>query len=205
MIGRLSGVLVEKNPPELVVDTGGVGYELEAPMSTFYNLPPVGQDVVLQVHMVVRDDAHLLFGFLTKAERAHFRTLIKVSGVGAKVALGILSGMSVTDFSVCVQRRDVTALTRIPGIGKKTAERLVLELQDKLPDTLTPQDAMPAGAGGDTAGAAVAMDARSQAIDALVALQYKPTDATKLVDSTGLQDASVEDIIRAALKSIHST
>ncbi len=203
MIGRLSGVLLEKNPPELLIDTGGVGYELEAPMSTFYNLPAVGQEVVLQVHMVVRDDAHLLFGFLTKAERAHFRTLIKVSGVGAKVALGILSGMSVSDFSVCVQRRDVTALTRIPGIGKKTAERLVLELQDKLPDTLAPSQAST-----DTlvdVGDSLPTDARSQAIDALIALQYKPVDATRLVDSTGLQDASVEEIIRAALKSIHKT
>lgn len=202
MIGRISGLLLEKNPPELLVDTGGVAYELEAPMSTFYNLPAVGQQVSLHVHMVVREDAQLLFGFLTKAERAHFRTLIKVSGVGAKVALGILSGMSVSDFSVCVQRRDVTALTRIPGIGKKTAERLVLELQDKLPETLPP---VAAADSATVTSEPLPLDARSQAIDALVALGYKPTDATKLVDGTGLHDASVEDIIRAALKSIHNT
>ncbi|HIJ48241.1 MAG TPA: Holliday junction branch migration protein RuvA, partial [Gammaproteobacteria bacterium] len=132
MIGRLSGVLVERKPPELLVDVGGVGYELEASMSTFYQLPTVGESVVLFTHMVVREDAQLLYGFATESERRMFRALIRVRGVGAKLALAILSGMSAEDFVRSVQDENITALVRLPGVGKKTAERLVLEMKDRL-------------------------------------------------------------------------
>ena len=202
MIGRIRGTLLEKNPPSVLVDVGGIGYELDVPMSTFYDLPAAGGPVSLHVHLIVREDAHLLFGFGSTRERALFRALLKVSGVGARVALAILSGMNVDDFGHCILGEDATALTRIPGIGRKTADRLVLEMKDKLPDDL----ALP---GGDqpeksTARSAVASSARHQALDALIALGYKPAEATKLIEQNSVSDdAPVEDIIRAALKSIN--
>ncbi|MDZ7749861.1 MAG: Holliday junction branch migration protein RuvA [Halofilum sp. (in: g-proteobacteria)] len=161
MIGRLTGTLARKQPPSLLVDVGGVGYELEAPMSTFYDLPEVGAEVTLLTHMVVRDDAHLLFGFARESERYLFRTLLKVSGVGAKMALAVLSGMSADDFARCIESDDVTALTRLPGIGRKTAQRLVVEMRDRLDDAEL-RAALP-GAGGGAAAEAPAGDAVADA------------------------------------------
>src|SRR3954465_13485110 len=149
MIGRLSGILLEKNPPQLLIDCNGVGYEIDVPMSTFYNLPAMGDKVVLLTHMAVREDAHLLFGFGTAEERTVFKQLIKISGVGARTALSILSGMSVSDLAQAITLQEAGRLTRIPGIGKKTAERLLLELKGKL------------GADLGAAGGTVASDAGS--------------------------------------------
>ncbi|MEM7207011.1 MAG: Holliday junction branch migration protein RuvA [Pseudomonadota bacterium] len=195
MIGRLSGTLIEKKPPFLLIDVNGVGYEVEAPMSTFYVLPALGEHCVVMTHLVVRDDAHLLFAFASESERALFRSLIKVSGVGAKVALTILSGISADEFALAVSSNDVATLTRLPGVGKKTAERLVVEMRDKLGDTLL----------GTVPGAGTsvepAKDAVSQACEALIALGYKPADAAKMVKSVAQADASVEQLIRLALQS----
>ena len=201
MIGRITGTLVEKTPPALLVDAHGVGYELEAPMSTFYKLPATGQTVALHVHMVVREDAQLLYGFGSKLERSLFRELLKVSGVGAKVALSILSGMSADDFAATVAAGDANALVRVPGIGKKTAERLVVEMRDRV-EALVPAS-LPGMEGG---GAAPGDDSPSgQAMEALASLGYKPAEAKKLVDGATKEAgekgfASVEETIRAALK-----
>ncbi|MCL4160397.1 UNVERIFIED_CONTAM: hypothetical protein GTU68_057184 [Idotea baltica] len=193
MIGRLSGTLLEKNPPAILVNVQGVGYEVDVPMSTFYGLPELGQSVELHTHFVVREDAQLLFGFGTKRERALFRALLKVNGVGAKVALSILSGLTAEEFFQCVASKDAVALTRVPGIGKKTAERLLVEMQDKV-------DAL---AGGSVqAGLPVENEstAREQAADALMALGYKPAEIKRLLDKTAVDGQSVEDMIRAALR-----
>ncbi len=195
MIGRLTGSLLEKNPPTLVLDVQGVGYEVDAPMSTFYALPALGENVSLLTHMVVREDAQLLYGFATRTERVLFRALLKVNGVGAKVALSILSGMSADEFISCVATKDITALVRVPGIGKKTAERLLIELQDKF-DSL----------GGTSAptGSQLLVDessARTQAEEALAALGYKPAEATRLLDKSASDSQTVEQMIRAALRS----
>lgn len=200
MIGRISGTLLEKNPPQLLIDVGGVGYECDVPMSTFYDLPVIGEPLTLHIQQIVREDANLLYGFGSTRERAMFRSLLKVNGVGARVALAILSGMSVDDFSLCVTRDDVTALTRIPGIGKKTAERLVVEMRDKLPTDLElPSVDKPSSMGSTVLPASV----QDQATEALIALGYKPAEAAKLISGIAPDDhATVEDIIRAALKSI---
>lgn len=195
MIGRLTGVLLEKNPPTLVLDVHGVGYEVDAPMSTFYALPALGESVSLLTHMVVREDAQLLYGFATRTERVLFRALLKVNGVGAKVALSILSGMSADEFISCVATKDITALVRVPGIGKKTAERLLIELQDKF-DSL--------GGASAPAGSQPLLDetsARTQAEEALAALGYKPAEATRLLDKSASDGQTVEQMIRAALRS----
>ncbi|MEM7293667.1 MAG: Holliday junction branch migration protein RuvA [Pseudomonadota bacterium] len=197
MIGRLSGTLLIKKPPQLLIDVNGVGYEVEAPMSTFYTLPQLGEPCVLLTHLVVRDDAHLLFGFASERERELFRALIKVSGVGAKVALAILSGISADDFVLSVTAGDVAMLTSVPGIGKKTAERLVVEMRDKLDTlqtTLAPGAAAPLSADGTP-------DASAEALAALVALGYKSADAAKMVKAVAEPDASTEQIIRLALQS----
>lgn len=197
MIGRLSGTLLEKNPPAILVNVQGLGYEVDVPMSTFYGLPEVGQPVELHIHFVVREDAQLLYGFATILERSLFRALLKVNGVGAKVALSILSGMNAEEFFSCVAKKDAVALTRVPGIGKKTAERLLVELQDKV-------DAL---AGGSVqAGLPIdnSTSARAQATDALMALGYKPAEAKRLLDKTAADGQSVEDMIRAALRSMSS-
>ncbi len=194
MIGRLTGKLVEKNPPSLVLDVQGVGYEVDAPMSTHYALPALNESVALFTHLVVREDAQLLYGFATRTERVLFRALLKVNGVGAKVALSILSGMNSDEFLACVTNKDVAALTRVPGIGKKTAERLLVELQDKV-GTLD--------IGGLSTGSLPKTNdesARSQAEDALAALGYKPAEATKLLDKHANADDTVEQMIRAALR-----
>jgi Holliday junction DNA helicase RuvA len=190
VIGRLSGTLLSKLPPLLLLDVHGVGYELEAPMSTFFRLPAVGESVVLQTHLVVREDAQLLFGFATMAEKTLFRDLIKISGVGPKVALAVLSGISVEDYWATVRSGETGRLVKLPGIGKKTAERLVLEMRDK------------AGAGEVSlpgAGAAP-QGALSEARSALASLGYKPPEVQRLTDAVYKDGMSTEAIIQEALK-----
>lgn len=192
MIGRITGKIVLKLPPLLLVDVGGVGYELEAPMSTFYNLPATGESVMLHTHLTVREDAHLLFGFGSVAEKTLFRELIKVSGIGPKVALSVLSGVSVEDFWVTVKTGDAPRLTQLPGIGKKTAERLVLELRDKAgsaEDAVTRQ-ASPTGPGSPL------QEARS----ALTTLGYKPAEVQRFTQAVYNDGMSTEQIIQEALK-----
>jgi len=196
MIARIKGVLIEKRPPWLLVDVNGVGYEVEAPMSTFYNLPGINSEICLLTHLIIRDDAHLLFAFATDAERRLFRALIKVNGVGAKVALAILSGISAEDFSLCIQSGDISSLTRIPGIGKKTAERLIVEMRDKLlPGNLTGDASSHPLKAGVRAETAV-----DQAQAALISLGYKPSDALRMVKTVSEDGASTEDLIRRALR-----
>jgi len=189
VIGRIQGVLTEKNPPQVVVVTHGVGYEIDVPMSTFYPLPRTGEEVTLLTHLVVREDAHLLYGFLTAPERAAFRQLLKISGVGPKVALSVLSGLSVDDLASAVASEDAGRLTKIPGIGKKTAERLVLELRDKLPKSLAV--ARPEGAGA----------AGGDVVSALLALGYNEREAQAAVKQLAA-DLPLADAIRQALKQL---
>ncbi|GAB4344949.1 MAG: Holliday junction branch migration protein RuvA [Gammaproteobacteria bacterium] len=199
MIGRLRGRLAEKHPPRLLLDVNGVGYEVEAPMSTFYQLPELGAEVTLHTHLVVREDAQSLFGFYTERERLLFRNLIKVSGVGPRVAIAILSGISTDDFVVCVNHNDSAALTRIPGIGKKTAERLIVEMRDRLADWEQPAAAMVApGGGGDRTGPASAVQ---DAVSALIALGYKAQEASKMVRSVAEEGLSSDEVIRRALQA----
>jgi Holliday junction DNA helicase RuvA len=193
MIGQLKGILVVKEFPQLVVSCGGVGYEVDVPMSTFYPLPRTGEEVLLLTHLVVREDAHLLYGFLTAAERGTFRQLLKISGVGPKVALSVLSGLSVEDLAASVAAQDAARLTKIPGIGKKTAERLVLELRDKLPRVAT---LVKSEGGGSAAGADV--------INALLALGYNEREAQAAVKQLP-PDLQIADAIRQALKHLAKT
>jgi Holliday junction DNA helicase RuvA len=196
MIGRLKGLLVYKAPPALMVDVGGVGYELSAPMSTFYDLPEVGREVTLFTHYAVKEDGVALYGFLTEAERRLFREVQKVTGVGAKIALAVLSGASVDDFARLVQTGDITALCRIPGIGKKTAERMVVELRDRAADFASGAIAVVTGKGG-----AVPADPVSEASVALTQLGYKPVEVQRMLKQAEPGD-SAEQIIRKALKSV---
>jgi Holliday junction DNA helicase RuvA len=197
VIGFLKGRLAVKQPPMLLVDVNGVGYELEAPMSTFYGLPATGESVSLFTHLVVREDAHILYGFGSDGERRLFRGLLKVSGVGPKIALGILSGASVEDFLRTVEAEDVAMLTRIPGIGRKTAERVIIEMRDSVQKL-----GQPASGGAHTAAAlGAAPSAQSEAFSALVALGYKPPEATRLLKSADEPGLSTTEIIRRALKS----
>lgn len=189
MIGRLSGILLEKNPPQLLVDCNGVGYEVAVPMSTFYNLPGLGEKVVLLTHLAIREDAHVLFGFGTAEERDAFKQLIKISGVGARTALSILSGMSVPDLAQAVTLQEAGRLTKVPGIGKKTAERLLLELKGKL------------GADLGAVGGVVHHDATSDILNALLALGYSDKEATLALKQVPA-DASVSDGIKHALKAL---
>jgi len=201
MIGRLRGTLVSKQPPGLMVDVGGVGYELEAPLSTFYDLPAVGESVTVLTHHVVREDAHLLFAFARESERRLFRALLKVSGVGAKMALAVLSGMSADDFARFIETDDVTALTRLPGIGKKTAERLIVEMRDRLSDTDL-RDALPAvGGQAPAADGDGAADPVADATSALVALGWRHAEAAKMIRALDTTNLATEDIIRRALQS----
>jgi Holliday junction DNA helicase RuvA len=194
VIGRIRGELVEKNFPQVIVSCNGVGYEIDVPMSTFYPLPRTGEEVTLLTHLVVREDAHLLFGFLTAAERTAFRQLLKISGVGPKVALSVLSGMSVDDLSAAVAAEDAARLTKVPGIGKKTAERLVLELRDKLPK------AIPAA----RAGAADASAESADVLNALLGLGYNEREAQAAVKQLPV-DLPIADAIRQALKHLAKT
>ena len=200
MIGFLKGRLALKLPPSLMVDVNGVGYELEAPMSTFYGLPAAGEPVALFTHLVVREDAHVLFGFGTESERRLFRGLLKVSGVGPKIALGILSGASVEDFLRIVEAEDIAMLTRIPGIGRKTAERVIIEMRDNVQKFAGPPAAGP-GSPGAPGAAGAAPSAQSEAFSALLALGYKPPEVTRLLKSADEPGLSTTEIIRRALKS----
>ena len=188
MIGRLTGTLAEKSPPQLLIDVNGVGYELDVPMSTFYNLPGLGERVTLLTHFVVREDAQILFGFLTHDERQTFRQLIKITGVGPRMALSLLSGLSVAELAQAVARQETARLVKVPGIGKKTAERLLLELKGKLGDALA-------------APASVASDAQADILQALIALGYSDREAAAALKSLPA-DASVSDGIKLALKSL---
>lgn len=192
MIGFLRGRLAAKHPPQLLIDVGGVGYEVEAPMSTFYGLPAVGETLTLLTHLVVREDAHILFGFATEEERQLFRNLLRISGIGAKMALGILSGITVEGFVRCVRTEDTASLVKVPGIGKKTAERLIIEMRDRL-DAAAPGSPGRPGAGG-LAGA------QDEAFGALVALGYKPAEATRMLKSVECDGLATEEIIRRALQ-----
>lgn len=196
MIGFLRGKLIHKSPPQLLLDVQGVGYEVEAPMTTFYDLPALGEEVKLHTHLVVREDAHILFGFASETERMLFRSLIKLNGVGPKLALTILSGQSVTEFYRCVADSDVGSLVRLPGVGQKTAERLLVEMRGRLPElnNLTPQQ--------HHANASVApvTSPKQEAVTALCALGYKNQDALRMVQAIAAEDKSCEDIIRQALR-----
>lgn len=196
MIGFLRGILVLKKPPSLVIDVNGVGYEVDAPMSTFYGLPEVGGEVLLHTHLAVREDAHNLFGFISETERTLFRTLIKVNGVGAKLALGILSGLSAEEFQRAVEYQDTARLVRLPGVGKKTAERLIIELRDRMPELGTVT--LP-GAGTLPLPQASPVD---DATSALIALGFKPQDAGQLVKKVSVEGKTSEEIIRLALQSM---
>ena len=197
MIGFLKGRLAVKQPPMLMVDVNGVGYEIEAPMSTFYGLPAAGEAVALFTHLVVREDAHILFGFGTDSERRLFRSLLKISGVGPKIALGILSGASVEDFLRIIEAENVTMLTRIPGIGLKTAQRVIIEMRDSVWKLASP------ALGGEQSGAGFgsAPTPQSEAFGALIALGYKPPEVTRLLKSADEPGLSTTEIIRRALKS----
>ena len=189
MIGRLTGLLLEKNPPLVLLDVNGVGYEVDVPMSTFYNLPGVGERIALHIHMVVREDGQFLYGFITDEERATFRQLLKISGIGARTALAILSGLSASDLAQAVALQEVGRLVKIPGIGKKTAERLLLELRDKLPK------------GSSSLPTTAAQDAGSDILNALLALGYSDREAQQAMKLLP-EGASVSDGIRQALKSL---
>ena len=195
MIGFVRGILVDKAPPILSIDVHGVGYELEAPMSTFYNLPPPGGEIKLFTHLVVREDAHILFGFSTETDRSLFRALIKVNGVGPRLALTLLSGLNSEQFTRCIQENDVQTLVRLPGVGKKTAERLIIELRDRLPSADV--SALPLEGLNVLPGSG---SAKQEAVSALCALGYKPQDAVKMVQAVTGNDKSCEEVIRLALQ-----
>ncbi|CAE6906502.1 The RuvA-RuvB complex in the presence of ATP renatures cruciform structure in supercoiled DNA with palindromic sequence [Vibrio sp. B1FLJ16] len=203
VIGRLRGILLEKQPPEVLIEVNGIGYEVQMPMSCFYELPNLGEEAIIYTHFVVREDAQLLYGFNTVKERALFREVIKANGVGPKLGLGILSGMTASQFVTCVEREDVSTLVKLPGVGKKTAERLVVEMKDRLKgwgagDLFTPfTDAAPADS-----GVAASNNAEDEAVSALLALGYKPTQASKVVAQIAKPDMSSEQLIREALKSM---
>jgi len=192
MIGSLRGRIAAKHAPHIVLECNGIGYEVETPMSTFLDLPKTGAELFLHTHLLVREDAQILYGFATDEERSLFRTLLKVNRVGAKMALGVLSAMTANDFRRCVEYEDAVSLSRVPGIGKKTAERLIMELRDKIDNVGTPS--LP--------GQQVTADAsaRSEAVDALVTLGYKAAEVNKLLGKLDIEDQSAEDIIRQALK-----
>lgn len=199
MIGRLSGVLIEKQAPDLLIDVNGVGYEVQAPLSSFLDIGALGSKITLLTHLVVREDAQLLYGFSDKMQRTMFRTLIKVSGVGPKLALGILSSMDADTFARCIQNHEVAALTKLPGVGKKTAERLIVEMQDRLKEWQTQAPLWAAVEQSDTANRSHLL---SEAEAALISLGYKPQEATKMLSKMPTDIDSSEDMIRRALKGM---
>jgi Holliday junction DNA helicase RuvA len=203
MIGSVRGRIASKTPPQLMVDVGGIGYELEAPMSTYFHLPAIGEEVSLLTHLVVREDAHVLYGFGTESERRLFRSLIKVSGVGPKIALALLSGISVEAFSRCIENEDISALIKVPGIGRKTAERLIVEMRDRLKDSAFTVGAPPSGVQESEWRKTVSPE--SEAHDALLALGYRPAEATRLLKAVGPGTHSTEELIRRALQGAGST
>ena len=195
MIGFLRGVIIKKQPPFLLLDVQGIGYEIEAPMTTFYVLPEIKNEVEIFTHLVVRDDAHLLFGFATEDERHLFRTLIKVNGVGAKMGLTILSGIEADEFALCVQNNDAARLTKLPGVGKKTAERLIVEMRDRL-------DGLPKiSVTLNSENLNLANDPVNEAVSALIGLGYKPSEASRFVLAITAEGLSSEELIREALKN----
>jgi Holliday junction DNA helicase RuvA len=210
MIGRLEGNLIAKNPPVILLDVNGVGYEVQMPMTCFYQLPKLGESVAIVTHFVVREDAQLLYGFIDLHERALFRELIKANGVGPKLALTILSGMSASQFMQCVKFEDVSGLVKLPGVGKKTAERLVVELKDKLAKLEGTLGASldesnlgeAASASANDSALLVVNDTKEEAISALVALGYKPQQASKAINSVYQDDMSSEALIRESLRSM---
>ncbi len=194
MIGLLRGRVLSRQPPLLLLEVNGVGYEVEAPMSTFYDLPAGDEPVILYTHLMVRDDAHTLFGFIRERDRALFRMLLRVNGVGGKMALAILSGMTADEFSLNVQAGDVAALTRLPGVGKKTAERLIIEMRDRL-------EKLEGGASPAATAPAGRAAADGDAVDALVALGYRPAEASRMVRAVFAPELDTEGLIRAALQA----
>lgn len=199
MIGRLQGVLAIKKAPQILIDCQGVGYEVDVSMSTFYQLPAQGEVVAVWTHLLVKEDHHALIGFYSEQERVLFRQLIKINGVGPKMALTILSGISETDFKLCVQSGDIATLTRLPGVGKKTAERLIMEMRDKLGDlpAIVPGGPIKLDAGVKT------VDPVEEAVEALLSLGYRPADASKMIRqaSDSVEDASAENLIKKALQN----
>ncbi|RKZ85949.1 MAG: Holliday junction branch migration protein RuvA [Gammaproteobacteria bacterium] len=195
MIGRLRGIILEKQAPDIVLDVQGVGYEVAAPMSTFFNLPAIDEEVTLFTHLIVREDAQLLYGFATVRERLLFRSLLKVNGVGAKLALTILSGSDVDDFARSVQEGDASSLTRLPGVGKKTAERLIVEMRDRLKEVSGAMGLKPV-----ESKAAKLAGAKDEAAEALVSLGYKPSEADKMIRSLDSEGLTTEDLIKLALQ-----
>lgn len=191
MIGSIRGRMIFKRAPQIVIECGGIGYEVETPMSTFFELPERGTELFLHTHLLVREDAQILYGFLTEDERLMFRSLLKVNRVGAKLALGILSAMTTNDFRRCVELKDTTALSKIPGVGKKTAERLIIDMRDRITASMP---------GGDVAPLAAEASPRSEAVDALITLGYKPKEVNNLIGRLNIDDKSAEDIIRLALQ-----
>ncbi|ODS10894.1 Holliday junction branch migration protein RuvA [Vibrio scophthalmi] len=204
MIGRLRGILLEKQPPELLIEVNGIGYEVQMPMSCFYELPNIGEEAIIYTHFVVREDAQLLYGFNTVKERALFREVIKANGVGPKLGLGILSGMTATQFVASVEREDISTLVKLPGVGKKTAERLVVEMKDRLKgwsagDLFTPfTDAAPL----DSSTGSPQSNAEEEAVSALLSLGYKPVQASKVVSQVMKPGMTCEELIKDALKSM---
>lgn len=194
MIGSLRGRLISKQAPTIVVECSGVGYEVETPMSTYLELPAAGSELFLHTHLVVREDAQVLYGFATDEERQLFRTLLKVNRVGAKMALGVLSAMTAADFRRCIEYEDAASLSRIPGVGKKTAERLIVEMRDRI-------DKISSTVAG-TSSSAGQSSARSEAFEALVALGYKANEVNKLIGKLDTDEKSAEDIIREALRQV---
>ncbi|MGI9211465.1 MAG: Holliday junction branch migration protein RuvA [Methylococcaceae bacterium] len=198
MIGFLRGVIIQKKPPSMLLDVAGVGYELDVPMSTFYKLPETGQTITLYTHLAIREDAHSLYGFYSEPERSLFRSLIRITGVGARLALAILSGLSVEDFYSTIRNQDTTRLVKLPGVGKKTAERLIIELADRLPGpSATSTDPV-----GSVTHVSTASDAADDAISALIALGFKPLEAQTLIRRIPAEGKRSEDLIRAALQSV---
>lgn len=203
MIGRLRGTLAEKQPPHLILDVNGLGYELEVPMTTLYRLPSVGEPLTLHTHLVVREDAQLLYGFVGKRERDFFRELIRLNGVGPKLALALMSSLEVDELVRCVQSQDTSALTKVPGVGKKTAERLLVELKDRFKawETVPAMFALVPNQ-PDGAGPAPVNTAENDAVSALISLGYKPQEASKAISAIKEKGLSSEDLIRRALKGM---
>ena len=203
MIGRLRGIVIEKQPPEVLLEVGGVGYEVQMPMSCFYDLPEIGKEAAIHTHFVVREDAQLLYGFNHKQERALFRELIKTNGVGPKLALAILSGMTATQFVLSVEREEISSLVKLPGVGKKTAERLVVEMKDRLKGWVSHDLFSPAMVTLPASEPELrAPDVTEDAASALVALGYKPQQASQIVSKIAKEGMSVEEIIRESLRSL---
>lgn len=202
MIGQLRGIILEKQPPQLLLDVHGVAYEIDAPMSTFYRLPDIGQEVILLTHLVIREDAHHLYGFYAREERALFRTLLKVNGVGPRLGLTILSSIEPNEFVRCIVNNDTANLVRLPGVGKKTAERLIIEMRDKLTDWQSSLPAVSAELNHATKKSGARNHILQDAISALISLGYKPVEASRAVAKVDDSSLSSEEIIRQALREM---